>query len=413
MTPVVQAERLRRGLLIGNESTKTPSKLNMRPKVCLFTAHSPSGGGGGAILRSLVPLLSADFDIEWRYLSPLPDEMLPDGWLGKPLMGEGNPLRDFFETAGMLIGSKTGRWSEIVAAMLLADCDAYWIVSHNEGLPLARFLTQGTDRPVHLTVHDDWAGALCARSQRYLFLSPIAARLSDNVLRSVNSVDVVSEGMQSHYFGRTGIKAEVVHRCIGEAKFTERKKDSSQVRVGHLGSVYSKSDLRVFVNALMSYAKAVGVGAQVVFWGANLRSGELEDDLASFVDLRPHSDEAGIIDALQDCDCAYAAYPFSRRLQLFAQTSLPTKLSTYVAARRPIFGHAPRESTLSDFLVKTGVGKVWDNLSIQHGLDSIRDVLAMRPDARLWNWATGEFFGKKNVEAMAKLLRKAVSMSRK
>jgi hypothetical protein len=179
-----------------------------------------------------------------------------------------------------------------------------------------------------------------------------------------------------------------------------------------LGSIYSKSDLRVFLSALKSCASASGAGVQVVFWGANLRSGELTEDLASCVDLRPHTDEAGIIDALQGCDCAYAAYPFSRRLQLFAQTSLPTKLSTYVAARRPILGHAPRESTLSDFLAKTGVGRVWDNLGIQSGCDSIRDVLAMRPDTGSWDRAADAFFGKKNVEAMGRLLRKAVSLSR-
>jgi len=383
-----------------------------RPKICLFTAHSPSGGGGGAILRSLVPHLSAELDIDWRYLSPLPDEGRPDGWLGRPLMGGANPLRDIVETAGMLIGTGAKRWSEIVGEIRSVDCDAYWIVSHNEGLPLARCLVQSPDRPIHLTVHDDWAGALCARSKRYSFLSPIAARLSDRVLRAVKSVDVVSDGMRSHYFARAGINAEVVHRYIGEEKFSERKKESSQVRVGHVGSIYSKSDLRVVLGALKSYTDELGVGAKVVFWGANLRSGELPEHLASCVDLRPNTDEGGIIDAMQDCDFAYAAYPFSPRLQLFAQTSLPTKLSTYVAARRPILGHAPPDSTLSEFLAKTGVGRQWDNLNREIGYESIRDVLAMRPDAQCWDRAVAAYFGKTNVETMARLLRRAVCSPR-
>lgn len=386
--------------------------MNKRPKICLFTAHSPSGGGGGAILRSLVPHLSAEFDIDWRYLSHLPDEGRPDGWLGRPLMGGANPLRDIVETAGMLIGTGAKRWSEIVGEIRSVDCDAYWIVSHNEGLPLARCLVQSSDRPIHLTVHDDWAGALCARSKRYSFLSPIAARLSDRVLRAVKSVDVVSDGMRSHYFARTGIAAEVVHRYIDEEKIPERKKESSQIRVGHLGSLYSKSDLGVFLQALHSYSSASRVGAKVVFWGANLRPDEVPRDLENYVDLRPNTDEQSILGALQDCDFVYAAYPFSQRLKCFARTSLPTKLSTYVAARRPILGHAPRESTLSEFLAKTGVGRVWDNLGIQSGCDSIRDVLAMRPDAGAWDRAADEFFGKKNVEAIARLLRKAVSFSR-
>jgi hypothetical protein len=327
-------------------------------------------------------------------------------------MGGVNPLRDIVETAGMLIGTGAKRWSEIVGEIRSVDCDAYWIVSHNEGLCVAQDLVRTSSRRVHLTVHDDWAGALCARSQRYFLLSPFAARLSDSVLRAVTSVDVVSAGMQSHYFGRTGIKAEVVHRYIGEAKISERKKESSQVRVGHVGSIYSKSDLRVFLGALKSYTDELGVGAKVVFWGANLRSGELPEHLASCVDLRPNTDEEGIIDALQDCDFAYAAYPFSPRLQLFAQTSLPTKLSTYVAARRPILGHAPPDSTLSEFLTKTGVGRQWDNLNHESGCESIRDVLAMRPDAQCWDRAAAAYFGKTNVETMARLLRRAVCSPR-
>jgi hypothetical protein len=383
-----------------------------KPRICLFTAHPPTGGGGGAILRSLVPELAAEYEISWCYVSAQAAAGYESGWLGAPVIGRSNFVVDIAATTALLAGHKSKAWELLLEKMSSLECDAYWIVSHNEGLCLARDLGLRTNRPIHLTVHDDWAGALCARSQRYFLLAPFAARLSDSVLRSATSVDVVSDGMKSHYFRRTGIKAEVVHRYIGEDKITGRPKESCQVRVGHLGSIYSKSDLRDFLGSLKSYAAVSGAGVKVVFWGANLGSDELTGDLASFVDLRPNTDEHMIIDALQDCDFAYAAYPFSRRLQLFAQTSLPTKLSTYVAARRPILGHAPRESTLSAFLTETGVGRVWDNLNRQSGYDAIRNVLAMRPDANCWDRAAGAFFGKRNVATMARLLREMVCASR-
>jgi hypothetical protein len=358
-----------------------------------------------------VPQLGDDFEIRWVYLSPRPDASQPDGWLGTPLIGFAGPLRDIIQTGSILAGWRFADWHRLLSGIHRINCDAYWIVSHNEGLGLARDLARSSGRPVHLTVHDDWSGALCARSRRYHLFSALADRLSGKVLRSVRSVDVISQGMREYYVKKFGVDTNVVHRCIARIPVTDQGRSKDQLRVGHLGSLYSKDDFIVFLKVLRSLARKECLHAKVVLWGPNLKSSDIPSSLSEFVEFRPTTDENAIIADLQSCQFAYAAYPFTRRLQCFARTSLPTKISTYVAAQCPILGHAPSDSTLATFLRQTKVGVAWHDLAPDHGVNAIKSVLALRPPEHAWDDAVSTFFGRANVETMRKLLFQAVRHS--
>jgi hypothetical protein len=387
--------------------------MHGNPKICLFTAHSPSGGGGGAILRSLIPHLEKDLDIQWCYLSREADADRPNGWLGRPLIGGSRPLPDIVRTTCILTGVRFGGWNQLLANLQGIDCDAYWVVSHNEGLRLAHDLGRLTGRPVHLTVHDDWAGALCARSQRYYFLSPLADRLSEMAVKSAKSVDVVSEGMRRYYVDKFGVDSTVLHRCLARTEIAKCVTPNAGIRVGHLGSLYAKSDFFAFLQALKVVSFERRLPATVTLWGPNIAIDQVPQDLSSYVEFFPTTDEQAIIEKLENCDFAYAAYPFTQRLQCFGQTSLPTKLSTYVAAQCPILGHAPSDSTLATFLRQTKVGVAWHDLDRDHGVNAINSVLALKPPEHAWDDAMSTFFGRANVENMRKLLFQAARHSPK
>jgi len=381
----------------------------MRRKVCLFTAHAPSGGGGGAILRSLVPELDEQFEISWCYLAAKPATGFESGWLGAPTIGEGKPLADVARTASLLLGFPTKAWRKLLTQMLSFDCDAYWIVSHNEGLCLARDLLKRTHRPIHLTVHDDWAGALCARSQRYRFLAPLADRVTDSVLGDVKSVDVVSEGMRKVYHDRTGVDSVVVHRPIPWRTMQQSTATHGELRVGHLGSVYSKADFQIFIKALKSYSEEQGLSSRIILWGSHLKPADLPSDLSPIVEFRPTTDEAQVIEELQQCRFVYAMYPFAENLAAFVRTSLPTKLSTYVMAQRPILGHAPDESTMTSFLRNTKVGSLWTTLQLADGRQAIADAAAAKPDESSWRRARDAYFGDENAESMCRAFSQAIA----
>jgi len=378
-------------------------------KICLFTAHSPMGGGGGAILRSLLPPLAGEFDVSWYYLAERSVSRHEKGWLGQPLMGQRNAIADVTATTAMLVGVATPRWRELVERVLALDCDAYWIVSHNEGLCLARDLGLRTNRPIHLTVHDDWAGALCARSQRYRLLASLADRVTSRVLKRVRSVDVVSEGMRNYYRSRAGVDSAVVHRMLPWHGGLQPPVQSSDIRVGHLGSIYSKREFLLFVKALKACCEEQGCAGKVMLWGSHLRPSDVPQVLAPFVELRPTADEKEVEQELRQCRFVYAMYPLASKLKTFVRTSLPTKLTTYVMAQRPILGHAPKNSTLATFLQQTKLGSLWSDLDPAAGKEAIAKAMCLVPTEHEWKQARDAFFGESNVERMRSALRAATA----
>jgi hypothetical protein len=59
---------------------------------------------------------------------------------------------------------------------------------------------------------------------------------------------------------------------------------------------------------------------------------------------------------LSGCDAAYLPQPFEPALHELARYSFPTKLSTYLAAGRPILIHAPEHASLAEFYGQFAVG---------------------------------------------------------
>jgi len=385
--------------------------MNKRSKICLFTAYSPAGGGGGAILRSLVPELDDQFEICWRYLATKPTPGYESGWLGTPIIGSGGSLADTFRTASLLGGAQPKAWNGLIDKLLSAQCDAYWIVSHNEGLCVARDLQRRTSRPIHLSVHDDWAGALCAGSRRYRAMAFLADRLTKKVLQCVDSVDVVSQNMKQYYLARFGVLPLVVHRWCPWQAIPRSCPQNELIRVGHIGSIYSKNEFLVFVAALKSHAEEKQKEIKVILWGSHLKSTDFPKHLAACVDLRPTQAESSVINELQQCDFVYAMYPFAARRATFVQTSFPTKLSSYVMAQRPIVAHSPSNSTLASFVESTNVGVCWSNTNMLEGKACIGSVLGNTITDDSWKKAQSIFFGESNIQQMRAILRNVTHIS--
>jgi len=367
--------------------------------ICLFTAHSPEVGGGGAILRSLLPDLREEIGVTWYYLAARPVLGHEKGWLGEPLMGHGGAIADLSATTAMLGGVPTARWKRLLQQLVDIDCDAYWIVSHNEGLCVARDLVRASSRPVHLTVHDDWAGALCERSVRYRLLAPLADNVTRHVLKRVASVDVVSHGMRELYRRSAGVEAVICHRHLPQLPPPACQPDGP-LTVGHVGSIYSAHELWCFADAFKHFCVERGEEGRIFLWGSHLRNRDVPRHLEQWVEFCPNAAEGQVVLQLQQCHFVYAMYPFARRLRRFSQTSLPTKLSTYVLAQRPILGHGPADSSLAEFLRQTGVGRMWDSMATTFGQKEIAALFSSPIATNSWEHARTVYFGKAGAESL-------------
>lgn len=376
-------------------------------RICLFTAHSPTTGGGGVILRSLIPQLP-DFSVAWFYVGKQAVAGYEGGYLGKALMG-GSIVKDIIETRKMISGKQTRLIDDLVEKLIAVDCDAYWIVSHNEGLRIAFELSSRQSRPVHLTVHDDWAGALCARSARYRFMAGSANKLTIKTLNAVTSFDVISAGMRDYYQGMSGRTGDICHRYLSRdsilsPEINTLNKASSEIIAGHIGSIYSKADLISFLTLFNAFAQAKGKKPVLKMWGCHLNINDIPQELQSgirFFDTQP---EEMVLPELSRCDFVYAMYPLEKKLNIFSKTSLPTKLTSYLQAGRPIFGHGPADSTLAYFLKKTGLGGMWCSKEKSDGFDALKKTITSHLNADELDVARQQFFGEDNIRLMQRVL---------
>jgi hypothetical protein len=378
--------------------------------IVLFTAHAPTVGGGGTILRSLVPELRQNFDIRWTYLSSSAVPGHEEDWLGPPLMGTGGVGRDALRTALLLGGSASHRVCEVVNRLHAMKADVFWVVSHNEGLRVAWELLRAGRRPVHLTVHDDWAGALCARSARYRLLASLADNLTRHVLKRVSSVDVVSRGMRDFYQRSAGVEPVICHRYLSHLPSPASPPDGP-VTVGHVGSIYSAQELWCFADAFKRFCDERGQKGKIRLWGCHLSNSDVPLHLGEWIECNPNQEEEQVVLELQQCHFVYAMYPFARRLRRFSQTSLPTKLSTYVLAQRPILGHGPAQSTLASFLNHTEVGVMWSSTDFQEGLRIINSFMQGSVERQQWEYARDLYFGESNIRVIAQAWEKIVANS--
>lgn len=374
-----------------------------RKKICLFTAHAPTSGGGGAILRSLLANLKG-VEVLWYYTSNKAVEGYEDGYLGPGIMG-GPFIKDVAQTYQLLRGGKVQALTNLVQKLLAVNCDAYWIVSHNEGLRLAYELASvQQQRPVHMTVHDDWAGALAARSVRYRFMTSAARALTVKALQAVTTFDVVSSGMQAYYQQLSGRTGAVCHRYlpVDAIHIQQSHQQGSEVLIGHIGSIYKKEDLLAFIHLIKTVFEAKGKSPLLQMWGCHLTINDIPDTLKSYVRFYPTLSEEKVIPELAKCSFVYAMYPMEQSLHIFAQTSLPTKLTSYLQAGCSVLGHCPAASTLAEYLITTGLGVQWNTNDKGEGYKALTAIANLNPSPQQLLKVREQYFGEANLAVMYK-----------
>jgi len=365
-------------------------------------------GSGGGVIKSLMDHLP-EFSFVWYYIDRAATPGYEQGYLGQGF-SQMPIVSDIWNTWRMLSDRKCRLIDNVVDKLLAVDCDGYWIVSHQEGIRVALELARRqNERPVHLTFHDDWAGALCARSNRYRLMSKWAKKITVTAIRSVSTFDVISRGMQEHYQKLTGRSGGVSHRYLSPGLLMNAGKingdESNLVHVGFVGSLYSKTDFMESLALFNEFFKQRG--QQLVFhmWGRSRYVHELPERFTNCLVIHGEKpDEREIVDGLALCSFVYCMYPTSGRLHMFSKTSLPAKLTSYVQAGRPIFGYGPSDSSLAEFLNSTGTGVMWNGSDRTSGLRAIEKVYGMQPGVDRWELARKKYFGEGNLDVMRRSL---------
>jgi hypothetical protein len=363
-------------------------------RVVLFTPFSPDLGGGATNLRTLIPCLE-NVDVEWLYTASRPALHPGTRHVGPPIVG-GSVWHDLTRMVALWGGLPTRGFRRVVEALTALRASRYWVVGHNEGVLIAQALATSGAR-VHLTIQDDIPDGVFGRSTRYRALARFVSPVWEATLRRVTSIDVTSDGMQRYYGERLGLGSVVVHPYVASLpQAPPRPPPGGELRIGHIGSIYAVDEWRALLGALRTVAAERGVGAKMSMIGLAAKYHPLAAEFSDCVELIGDLPEAAAVERLFTCHVVYAMYPFDARSDVFRRTSLPTKLTSYIKAQRPILAHSPAGSTLLDIVERYALGVPCTSSEPEALATALRRALLHEPPAGAYERARDEVYGAGN-----------------
>lgn len=367
--------------------------------VLLITPFPPHIGGGGVNIRTLIAGFKA-VTVDWRYRGVGHD----DACLGDFSI-QGSLWERYLEFYKTFQGVLTPNLRAAVERIGAIKADAYWLVVHEEFLPLAVHLRERVGDRIHLSIQDDPPDAIYARSKRYRHVRAIARRHQKKFLRTFASVDVTSVNMQEFYAREYGLASQVVHPVVWSSRFApDQALPANELRIGHIGSVYTNQEWQIFLRGAESLARTQGRKLVIKVIGKPGVNTQPPRGFGGQIEMLGQMDEAEGITQLSACHAVYAMYPFSETYRVFRETSQPTKLSTYVQAARPIFGHSPRGSSLENFLARFPIGANCASLDVPEIAAALEAVIAQPPSRERFQTALEEEFGSHNAQRLENML---------
>ena len=260
---------------------------------------------------------------------------------------------------------------DIVRIAEKLDVQGIWFVLHGSIARIAASFRRKSQLPMHVTVHDDPPYATFLRSYRMLWLSPWVARDLGFVLKSADSVDVVCKEMGDYYQRKFGIDSTIIHRAVAgeilESNVYSKFHDQG-IRIGVLGNTYGYASLQQLARALVAASEIIGKKSSLLICGQSFGNKLMQEFSGQLnLEVTGHVSEFDGIELMKSCTALYLNYPFGQRDQVLRETSFPTKLSTYIAAARPLFIHCPPNSSILKIGSQNSIVEPWTSTNIGDG----------------------------------------------
>lgn len=183
-------------------------------------------------------------------------------------------------------------------------------------------------------------------------------------LRASSAVAVVSEAMQRDFAEFTGAPIHLLRHGLPAGSVTAvpttRRSQREEWVLGFAGSMYSDCAWRALLAALDSVAwRIAGRPVRLQVMAAQL---SLHTRHAAVIEFLGFRDPADVQRILGECDACYMPQPFVPELGDLCRYSFPTKLANYLATGRPVFVHAPADSSLQAYYAGHPFGASCDSL---------------------------------------------------
>lgn len=193
-------------------------------------------------------------------------------------------------------------------------------------------------------------------------------------------VAVIGETMQAAFKERYGVQSVILRHGLPFFLWHEvstQLADNGKLVIGFAGSMTAPDSFGALIKALNRVNWNIGGReVQIRLCGCRYLCEPDSPQNIEFLGRRRTVQET--VDILATADVLYLPQPFNSKMEAFARLSFPTKLSSYLAAGRPIFLHAPGYASLVDFSRRFRFGLWCGSLVEKMILESLEKLITDR-----------------------------------
>ena len=228
-------------------------------------------------------------------------------------------------------------------------------------LPAAARASRTTRIPYYVYVCDYYSRQWVNRVFGY-----VARRIEPHVLRGAAAVIVPNEFMQDELRREFGVRAQVIHHFCDLSEYGPAP---TRPLAGRLNVVYTGAVSPAQSDALQNAARATELMSAE---GAafHLFTGQSADVLRALgvegpYVRHPHEPASAIPSIQRSADILFLPLSFESPYPSLVRTAAPFKMAEYLASRRPVLVHAPRDSFLSWYFRRHECGLVVDEPDVE------------------------------------------------
>lgn len=356
------------------------------PKILLIVGGDPTGRDAGTIfLESLCSHYRNDKLVPLFFSRTSTDD-LPTKWLGfdvkylphphERFLNIKFPVLNFFNS---LIHIPIKRFliprlsKKVVHYLKNERIELIWAILNTPSMIyLVRDVIDKTNIPVVCTIWDPPERF----STDFGMDSKTEQRMLNDfefILKNAKRVGVASEGMQIEYQERYGIKSIRQIHSISESHWippTLKMIHDQELIIGFAGNLYASREYRALLSALDSVNWSIE-GHTISIWIIGMdrpRTGP-ENPAIKYCGWKS-VDET--ISLLSKTDITYVPYWFDPKYEITTRLCFPNKISTYLAAGKPILYHGPVRSSPTVFMKRYPVGMCCHSLERADIIDCLR-----------------------------------------
>ena len=353
-------------------STTKDDPVKAAPKVLLLTDIPPCRDlTAGIVLHQLCSFLPRESLTCFSVINPAVGAQLDSEFAGIPYETVTKPAeRNRANGSGPLAEAESfirETYNSIVTVKTIASqaaefgrknqVDKVWCVLQGQTMiRLGILVAEQLNKPLLTQVWDPPEWWLRANSVDQRSTGSIL-RLFENTLRRSQACAAASWAMAEEYQSQYGCNAIPVVPGLDESQAlapATRLHERDTLTIGFAGQLYATDEWYQLMNALHSVNWNIG-GKQVVVrvLGRGLAA---YANTAQRIEFWGWHDQKDTIKVLADTDILYCPYWFDPKYEKETRQSFPSKLTTYLAAGRPVLCHAPEYASPLRFLARYEAG---------------------------------------------------------